>query len=264
MRLTVFGATGPTGRRLVDQAVEAGHEVTAVTRHPIPTGSAGFSAVSAGSSAVSAGSGVDPSGPGVAARRAGLTFVTGDVLDPDAVDRAVAGSDAVLSSLGVPPTRRPVSVYSRGAANIVAAMHRHGVKRLVAVSSSVMDPAWRPTGEHFFNLVMDPLVNRRVARTAHDDMRRMEALVRASDLDWTLARPSGLFDHPAVTRFQTAPDVADGLFTARPDLAAAMLAQLDDDRFVRRAMAVITTDVRPGIARLIWQEARRSRGPAGA
>jgi hypothetical protein len=157
--------------------------------------------------------------------------------------------------LGSPPSGKPITVYSQGTANIVAAMHRHGVKRLVTVSSSVMDPRWRPTGEFFFNNVLDPLVNRRLGRTAHEDMRRMEALVRVSELDWTIARPSGLFDHPGVTRYQVAEDVADGLFTARADLAASMVAQLADDTFVRRAMAVITTEVRPSIAGLIWREA---------
>lgn len=226
MRTVVFGATGPTGRQLTVQALAAGHQVTAVTRRP------------------------DAIPP-----RPGLTVVGADVADPDAVDRAVAGSDAVLSSLGVPLSPKPVTVYSQGNTNIIAAMHRYGVKRLVTVSSSVLDPRWRPTGEFFFNNVLDPLVNRRMGRTTHEDMRRMEEIVRDSDLDWTIARPSGLFDHPTVTRHQVAEDVADGLFTARTDLAASMLAQLTDDRFVRRAMAVITTEVRPSIAGLIWREA---------
>jgi uncharacterized protein YbjT (DUF2867 family) len=226
VRTVVFGATGPTGRQLVEQALAAGHEAVAVTRRPdsIPA-------------------------------RPGLAVAIADIADPEAVDRAVAGSDAVLSSLGVPLTSKPITVYSQGNANIVAAMHRHGVKRLVTISSSVMDPTWRPTGEFFFNNVMDPLVNRRMGRTAHADMRRMEALVRDSGLDWTIARPSGLFDHPTVTRYEVAENVADGLFTARVDLAASMVAQLADDRFVRRAMAVITTEVRPSIAGLIWREA---------
>lgn len=226
MRTVVFGATGPTGRRLTAQALTAGHEVTAVTRRP-----------------------------GAVQPRAGLTVITADVTDPEAVDRAVAGSEAVLSSLGVPLTPKPITVYSHGNANIVAAMHRHGVRRLVTISSSVMDPRWRPTGEFFFNNVMDPLFNRRLGRTAHEDMRRMEAIVRESGLDWTLVRPSGLFDHPTVTAYQVVEDVADGLFTSRSDLAASMVAQLSDDRFVRRAMAVITTEVRPSIAGLIWREA---------
>ena len=226
MRIVVFGATGPTGRQLTEQALAAGHEVTAVIRRP-----------------------------GSVQPRAGLTEVTADVANPDAVERAVVGSDAVLSSLGVPLSPKPITVYSQGNANIVAAMHRHGVKRLVTVSSSIMDPTWRPTGEFFFNNVMDPLVNRRMGRTAHEDMRRMEALVGNSGLDWTIARPSGLFDHPTVTRYHVSENVADGLFTARADLAASMVAQLTDDRFVRRAMAVITTEVRPSIVGLIWREA---------
>jgi putative NADH-flavin reductase len=226
MRTVIFGATGPTGRQLTEQALAAGHEVTAVSRR---TGS------------------IQP--------RPGLTVVNADVTDPGAVERAVAGSDAVLSSLGVPLSSKPITVYSQGNANIVAAMRRHGVKRLVTVTSSVMDPTWRPTGEFFFNNVMDPLFNRRLGRTTHEDMRRMEALVRDSDLDWTIARPSGLFDHPAVTRYQVADNVADGLFTARSDLAASLLAQRADARFVRRAMAVITTDIRPSILGLIWREA---------
>jgi len=226
MRTVIFGATGPTGRQLADQALAAGHEVTAVTRRP---------------------DGLRP--------RAGMTVVTADVADPAAVERAVAGSDAVLSCLGVPLSPKPISVYSQGNTNIIAAMHRQGVKRLITVSSSVMDPAWRPTGEHFFNYVMDPLVNRRMGRTAHEDMRRMEAIVRDSELDWTIARPSGLFDHPSVTQYHIAENAADGLFTARADLAASMVAQLTDDRFVQRAMAVITTEVRPSIAGLIWREA---------
>ncbi|MET7372573.1 NAD(P)-dependent oxidoreductase [Micromonospora arida] len=226
MRTVVFGASGPTGRQLIEQALAAGHEVSAVSRRQ-----------------------------GVVPTRPGLTVLTADAEDPDAVDRAVAGNDAVLSSLGVPPSRKQITVYSRGNANILAAMRRHKVKRLITVTSSVLDPTWRPTGEFFFNTVMDPLVNRRIARTAHEDMRRLEAILRDSELDWTIARPSGLFDHPTVTRYQVAENVADGLFTARADLAASMLAQLTDDRFVRRAMAVITTDIRPSIAGLVWREA---------
>jgi putative NADH-flavin reductase len=226
MRTVIFGATGPTGRRLTEQALAVGHEVTAVTRRP-----------------------------GTIEPRPGLRLITADVDDPHEVAGAVTGADAVLSSLGVPLTRQPVTVYSNGNRNIIKAMHEYGVKRLIIVSSSVMDPTWRPTGEFFFNNVMDPLVNRRMGRTAHDDMRRMEAIVRDSGLDWTIARPSGLFDHPSVTNYQVAEDVADGLFTARSDLAASMLAQLTDEGFIGRAMAVITTDVRPSIAGLIWREA---------
>jgi putative NADH-flavin reductase len=230
MRITVFGATGPTGRQLIDQALSAGHEVTAVTRRP-----------------------------GKLSPRAGLTVAQADITDPEAVGTAVAGSRAVLSALGAPLTRRPVDTYSTGTGNIMAAMHRQGMKRLVVVSSSVTDPHWRPGNAFFFNHVLDPYVNRVLGRTVHEDMRRMEAIIRAGELDWTIVRPSGLFDHPDVTGYVTAEDSADGLFTARSDLAAAMLQQLTDGRFVHKAMGVVTTQIRPNIAKLIWTEATRRR-----
>ena len=233
MHIVVFGATGGTGRQVIDQALAAGHQVTAVARRA-----------------------------GSLPARDGLTAVAADVTDPAAaaaVDTAVAGADAVLSVLGGRFSRKPITLYSAATRDIVAAMHRHGVKRLVVVSSSVTDPDWRPTGSFFFTHVLDPLFNRRLGRTLHEDLRRMEALVRASGLDWTIARPSGLFDHPAVTCYLVAEDRADGLFTARPDLAASMLAALADDRFVGKAMAVITTESTPSIAGLIWREAVRKK-----
>ncbi|MGW1998052.1 NAD(P)-dependent oxidoreductase [Embleya sp. NPDC001921] len=234
MRIAVFGATGPTGRRLTDQALAAGHRVTAVSRRADALPS-----------------------------RAGLTVAVVDVADAAAVAAAVAGSGAVVSALGVPPTRERVTVYSDGVQNILAGMEQHGVKRLVAVSSSVADPNWRPTGEHFFNLVMDPLVNRKVAKTAHDDMRRMEALLRESGLDWTVVRPGGLFEHPEVTDYEVGEDSVDALYTARTDLAAAMLSRLEDSRFVRKAMGVATRDVRMSIPRLIWRQARARKAAGG-
>ncbi|HZO66312.1 MAG TPA: NAD(P)H-binding protein [Kribbellaceae bacterium] len=68
-----------------------------------------------------------------------------------------------------------------------------------------------------------PYINRRLGRTVHEDMRRMEALISDSGLDWTIVRASGLFNHPQVTGYQIAEGSADGVFTARTDLAAALL-----------------------------------------
>jgi putative NADH-flavin reductase len=230
MRIVVFGAAGSTGRELVEQALAAGHEVVAAVRRPEK---------------------VQP--------RAGLTVVQADVADRAAVRAAVAGSDAVFSVVGGKPTRQPVSLYSTAAGTIIDAMHEYGVKRLLVVSSVILEPGWRPSNAFFFNHVVDPLVNRVMVRTTHDDMRRMEELVRASGLDWTIVRPSGLFSNQAVTQYEVAEDQADGLFTAREDLAAAMLAQLSEETYVGRTMAVITTAVKPKVAKVIWQEAIMSR-----
>lgn len=79
----------------------------------------------------------------------------------------------------------------------------------------------------------------------------MEALVRASELDWTIVRPAGLFDLAAVTDYEVAENSADGQFTARADLAACMLRQLADDRFAGKAMGVITTSVKPSLRQMV-------------
>lgn len=181
-------------------------------------------------------------------------MVGADVADAAAVDAAIAGNDAVLSALGVPYSRKPICVYSAGTANVIAAMKNHGLKRLVVVSSAPLDPAYRASDSFFFTQVMEPLFMRRPGRTTYDDMHRMEAQVRASDMDWTIIRSSWLFNSAAVRDYQLGENSATGMFTARADLAACMLAQLTDDQFVRTTIGVITTTGTPSIVRQIWRE----------
>jgi putative NADH-flavin reductase len=225
MRIVVFGANGPTGRLLTQQAIDGGHEVVAVTRRP----------------------------DDFPLRHARLVVKGADVRDADAVESAVAGADAVLSTLGTPFTRKPITLYSEGIRHITQAMERHGVKRVVAVSSSATEPHRHADGGFLMNWIMQPLVVATIGRTTYADMRLMESHLRAGDLEWTVVRPSGLFDAPAVTRYELHEDQAPGIFTSRADLAAALLEQVTDTRFVRRNVAVTTTEGTP----TLWQMMRR-------
>ncbi|ACZ87381.1 NAD(P)-dependent oxidoreductase [Streptosporangium roseum] len=231
MRIAVFGANGPTGRLVTGQALAAGHQVAAVTRQP----------------------------DSFPLHHDRLEVVGADVLDPVAVDAAVAGRDAVLSALGVPAGKGPISTYSRGVANIVAAMEQHRVRRLAVVSSSGVAPRPYSDGGFLFNRVLLPCVTRVLGKTLYDDMRRMETLVRASGLDWTIVRPSGLYHLPSSTGYTLVEGHADGRFTARADLAASMLALLDDDRYLRTTVSVITTVDNPTLLRWIRREALAKR-----
>lgn len=227
MRITVFGANGPTGRLLTTQALEAGHRVTAVTRQP----------------------------DAFPLHHARLDVVAADVLDPAAVDAAVADQDAVLSTLGVPASKEPIDTYSRGTANIIAAMSRHRVRRVAVVSSSGVDPHPYSDAGLFFNRLLLPYVTQVLGKTMYDDMRRMEASVRASDLAWTIVRPGGLYHLPSVTDYSVVEGRADGRFTARVDLAASLLAMLDDNRYVGSTVSVVTTIDNPTLLRWIRHEA---------
>jgi putative NADH-flavin reductase len=230
MRITVFGANGATGRLLTGQALAAGYEVTAVTRQP-----AGFPV-----------------------RHERLTVTGADVHDPGAVSRAVEGAGAVLSVLGVPFTRRPVDVYSTGTGSIAAAMSRHGVKRLAVLSSSATQPHHHADGGFLLNRVLQPLLTATIGKTTYQDMRRMEDLLRASDLDWTVMRPSGLFDAAGVTQYELHEDQAPGIFTSRPDLAASLLEQVTDTQFIRKAVAVTTSEGAPTLLQMLRREAFKS------
>lgn len=227
MKIVVFGANGVTGRLLTGQALAAGHQVAAVTRRP-----AGFP---------------------VTHER--LSVVEADVHDAQAVGRAVEGADVAFSTLGVPFTRKPVNVYSDGIRNIAAAMSRHGVRRLVVVSSSATEPHHHADGGFLMNRVLQPLITATIGKTTYRDMRRMEELVRGSDLEWTIMRPSGLFDAPGVTRYELHEDQAPGIFTSRADLAASMLEQATQTRYVRKAVAVTTSEGAPTLFQMLRREA---------
>ena len=178
MKLAVFGANGPTGRLLTQLALDENHEVVAFTRRP----------------------------DAFPIEHAYLEIVGGDVHDPAAVVDAIDGTDAVLSTLGVPFAKTPITVYSDGIANIIAGMHAAGIKRLVCVSSSAVAPHPAPLGGFIFEKIMQPYVVNKLGKTVYDDMRRLEAIVSDSDLAWTIVRPSGLFEAPAVSDYAVAVD----------------------------------------------------------
>jgi putative NADH-flavin reductase len=234
MKLVVFGANGATGQQLTKQALAGGHEVTAVTRHPET-----FSL-----------------------RHERLQAMRGDVFDLSSVEQAVEGQDAVLSTLGVPFGGKSITVYSQGMAHIVQAMKKYGVRRLVCVSSSATDPQTRyhdSGGGFIFEKIMKPLVINTIGRTTYADMEQMETLVVNSQLDWTIVRPSGLFETPAPTDYQVAEATIRGMYTSRADLADCMLKQLTTDEYVHKTVAVATVSEQPKMLQMIMKEAFQKR-----
>jgi putative NADH-flavin reductase len=224
VRVLVLGANGPSGRRTVQQALDRGLGVEALTRRPqtFPI------------------------------RHERLRVIGGDATDPATVDAAVASCDAVVSVIGTAFTRHPVDVYSTSARLVVAAMERHGRRRLLAVTSAGVRPADAHEGGSVQGLLFS-LFRRTVGRTVYDDMERMEAIVSAGSLDWTIVRPPGLTDEPG-TGYAVAENRIDGPYCARSDLAAMLLDHLDDDRFVRRVAAVTSPGLRVGAVQTMRRE----------
>jgi nucleoside-diphosphate-sugar epimerase len=224
MNIVIFGANGQTGRLLTRRVLDAGHAAVAVTRQPDDFG---FT-------------------------HPGLTIAGADVHD-DALAWVVDGADAVLSTLGVPFTREPVDTYSAGTGSIVAAMRQTGVRRLVVVSSTGAYPAKGRTNAPLALRAFEPIITRTIGKTVYDDIRRMETIVRDSGLDWTIVRPSGLFDLPHQTNYVAGEVDPVGAFTARIDLADYLLALADDSAAAGKTVVVSTTEHTP----TVWQMVRR-------
>src|SRR6478609_7243690 len=229
MRIVIFGANGQTGRLATRRALDAGHTTVAVTRRP---GAFPFS---------------DPA----------LTVAGADVHDADAVGDVVEDADAVLSTLGVPFTREPVNTYSRGTANIVAAMQSSGLTRLVVVSSTGAYPAPGRTGAPFALRLVEPVITKTIGKTVYDDIRLMESVVRDSYLDWTIVRPSGLFDLPHVTEYTAGEVDPIGAFTSRCDLADYLVG-LAANHGGHETVTISTTENTPTMWQMIRHEAFKS------
>jgi putative NADH-flavin reductase len=217
MRLTIFGATGGTGRCLTEQALAAGHDVTAVVRDPARL-------------TVSASPALSP--PPLAAR---LQISTADVMDPAAIIPAIAGADAVLTAIG-PRGTGTTTVSEDSVRSIIAAMQKAGALRLLTVSGSIV----ADEGESPYLRLIKPLVRRTALRHVCADMRAAEAEVEATDLDWTIIRPPRLTAGPVTGRYRTSTDggLPRSLTVSRADLAACMLSAIGDPATVRRHIAV--------------------------
>ena len=210
MKLVVFGATGGTGGRVVEQALEAGHEVTAVVRNPAR----------------------------LDVRHERLRVVEADVFEPAQIEPALAGSDAAISALGSRSLRRPTRVCSAGTGSILEAMQKAGVRRFVVVSAAPI-AGYDKDDQPLYRFVVRPLLWT-IFRRVYEDMALMEEEVRRSDADWTIFRPPRLTDKPRTGRYRTAlgRNVPGGNSISRADLADAILHRLEDPDSVRTAIGV--------------------------
>ncbi len=207
MRLAIFGATGKTGKILVEQALAAGHDVVAFARTPAKLQLA------------------SPQ----------LQIVRGDLADAAAVRRAIAGSDAVLSVLG-PTSNAPTLSVSKGMKNILTAMQQENVSRLiVSTGAGVGDAGDQPKA---FDKIITTLL-KIVSKNVLQDMVDTVNLVRASDRAWTIVRVPMLTDDAPTGMIRAGAVGKDiGTRIGRADMAAFMLKQLNDATYLQRAPAI--------------------------
>lgn len=213
MHVVVVGASGATGRLVVESALRAGHVVTAFVREPAR----------------------------LPLTHPGLSVVQGDAMDPAAVASAITGADAVICTLGTMPEakqdasrRQPaVPVCSVGTMNILAAMPRTGGRLIVESSASVGDSyATASLGAGF--------IVRFALKAVMADKEKQEAAVRASTCDWTIVRPVKLTDKPARGDLKSGANLRWNIASTatRADVASYMVQILADTSTYRKAVTL--------------------------
>ena len=208
MKIIVFGATSPTGQKVVARAMEDGHEVTAFVRSPEKVTTE------------------DPQ----------LHVFEGDALDPERVDNAVADQDAVISLIG-PAKGSPKDVASRSMEHIIEAMKKHEVERIVVASvGGIATPEDErgPRAKAIGGLL------KIVLGAIYRDRERQLALLRESGLEWVALRLPRLTNEPPSGDYTLGYSVSPGFKASRADIADAMVDQLTDDTYVGHAPIIST------------------------
>ena len=204
MNVLVIGAAGKTGKAVVEQALAAGHRVTAFVRRAADY------------------------------QRTDVRVVEGEAADRVAMEAAVLGQDAVLDTIGGKTPYKTTTLESSAARTIIAAMRRQGARRLVVTSMLGVGDSLANSSLLLRLLVVTFL------RGADKDKTAMEEAVKASGLDWVILRPAILTDDPAQGKVEVfrAETGRKANKMTRADLASFMVAQLTTDEHLHQTVSI--------------------------
>lgn len=205
MKIVIFGASGKTGSLLVEQALSAGHSVTAYVRR----------------------TGV------LAQQHPNLKMVTGELSDSLKLKEAITGSDACISALGGGSLTKHAPEIMAGVEMIIKTMEQSGVKRFIYLSSIGAGES-----RYFMGAVMRFFLTDVILRVPLADHTTNEKRIAASKLQWTIVRPGGLTDEPKTGNLKHGSEktiLKGSPKISRANVAAFMLEQLSGSMYLNKA-----------------------------
>lgn len=208
MNILIIGGTGKTGRHIIDQALQQGHIVTTLVRNPFK----------------------------LKLKHPNLKILRGNILQPKEVEAAVKGQDTVLSALGHKRFFIPTSTLSKGTANLIGAMEKHDVKRLVCITSLGINDSRFRLGL-YYTLFVIPII----IFFYFLDKSKQEKIIMKSTLDWTIVRPAQLTNGKMRSNFLHGPNLGNYILTkmiSRADVAQFMLQQLSNKQYLHKAVGI--------------------------
>ena len=202
--ILLIGATGPTGKNVLNFALEKNYQVTALVR--------------------------DASRLKIQHHK--LKIIIGDVLDSTSVEKAVSGNEAVISTLGVGNSLKSNDLIFNGVKNLVPAMQKAGAKRLIFLSAFGVGPTFPQSS------FIQKLGFKIMLKDIYRDKINADAHIRQSNLDYTLVCPVKLTNGPLTKKYRAAEKFEMSGFPSisRADVAHFMVGQLTDDKFIRKTV----------------------------
>ena len=199
-KIIVFGATGGTGKQVVEQALQAEHEVTVIVRNRDVFN----------------------------IQHKNLEIIKGDVFQPPTFSNAIKGKDVVISCLGV-QHKKPTTVYSEGIGNIIQVMQKQKVNRLICLSAGAV--VVTPKSSLFLKFITRNILQR-LFKYMYADMLIMEGILHKTNLNWTVVRPPWLRDTKYTAKYRTTINehLSNPSKISRADLAHYIINHLTDEK----------------------------------
>lgn len=210
MKAFLLGATGSTGYEILKKLVRDGYAVKALARNPAKLDMAEIEQSQAGQ----------------------IELIQGGVFEPDKLKTHFEGCEAIISALGTGTNNTYTEVYSQGGRNILSAMRATGIKRLITITSGLVDMSDPSTDNFFLNRIIRPNYN----KVYYDQTRWETILDDTEDIDWTCVRPPYLTNKPFTGQYrvQAKHCPKGGRKISRADLADFIVQQIDSDEFIRQ------------------------------
>ena len=209
MKIFIVGGTGGTGRQVIEQALLENHLVTALVRNPVKLNT----------------------------DHSNLKVIKGNILEPGTFEQAIKENEVVISALGHKRFFIKTNILSEGTKNIVNAMEKHKVKRLICITSMGVNDSRFRLGL-YYTLFVIPVI----LLFYFLDKEKQERIIRQSSLDWTIVRPGQLTNGKKRTTYRHGSKLGSYIFTkmvSRADVAHFILQEVKNDKYIKKSPSII-------------------------
>lgn len=202
MKLFIIGSTGGTGKQLVKQGLEQGHQLTLLVRNPKK----------------------------IKITHENLNVIKGDVLNLMSLENSLKNHDVVISSLGHKKFIVKTSILSRGTENIISAMEKNQIKRFICITSLGINDSRFKLGL-YYTLFVIPFI----LYFYFQDKSKQEKSIEKSSLDWTIVRPVQLTNGSKKTNYKQGKEIGHFVltkFVSRASVAHFILQELKENKYL--------------------------------